>query len=99
MLDHREVEAGKVIELEPSRIGQHCPEIGRGIVAPDREADQVLVAPAIADLDHAQPVAPGNEAHGFGIDRNRSVGEDACGQVLFVKMHCHVAFALRLIGD
>ena len=89
MLDRGEVEAREMEQLEPLRIGQNRLQIGCVIGALGAEAHEVLVALAIADLDDAQPVADGDEAHGFGVDGHRAIGEDAFGKVFFVEMHCH----------
>ena len=52
--------------------------------------DEVLVALAVGQLDEAQPVAAGDEAHGFGVDGDRPVGErDLGGQVLLVQVNGH----------
>ena len=85
-------------QLEPCGIGQHRLEIGRVVIAVGRKAHEMLVALAVADLDDAQPVADRDETHGFGIDGHGAIGEDACGEVFFVEMHCH-ARGLRPIGD
>ena len=98
MLDRREVETREMEQLEAVRIGQHGLEVGRVIVAVGAEAHEMFVALAVADLHDAQPVADGHETHGFGIDGHRAIGEDACGEVFFVEMHCH-GRGLRRIGD
>ena len=67
--------------------------------AVDPIADKVLITVAIADLDHAKAVARGDEAHGLGVDGERSVaGQNACGKVFFMEMHCHAA-RFRRRGD
>ena len=80
-----------MIELEPVGIGQQRLEIGRGIVAVGAEADEMLVAGSVGQLDQAQPVAAGNQAHRLGIDRDRRSGVEQVGrgQVFFVKMDRH----------
>ena len=50
----------------------------------------MLVALAVRQLHEAQPVAAGDQAHGFGIDRDRTVGKDDFGrQVFLVKINSH----------
>ncbi len=98
IFDRGEVEAREMEQLEPCGIGQHRLEIGRVVIAVGRKADKVLVALAVADLDDAQPVADRDKTHGFGIDGHGAIGEDACGEVFFVEMHCH-GRGLRRIGD
>ncbi|GFZ96729.1 hypothetical protein GCM10010923_00700 [Blastomonas marina] len=56
----------------------------------------MLVAAAVADLDHTQPVAAGDQAHRLGIDRERAGAfEDAFGEVFFMKVNSHMRVALR----
>ncbi len=91
-LDHGEVEAGEMIELQPRRIGEHRLQHRRGIVPPV-EADEMLVAAAVGQLDQAQPVARRVEPHRLGVDRDRPGGEDIGGQVVFVQVNGHAAGA------
>ena len=98
MLDRGEIETREMEQLEAGWIGQHGLEVGRVIVAVGAEAHEMFVTLAVADLDHAQPVADRDETHGFGIDGHGAIGEDACGEVFFVEMHCH-GRGLRRIGD
>ena len=86
-----DVETREMIELEPVRVGQQRLEIRRGIIAVGAEADEMLVARAVAKLHQAQPVAAGNQAHRLGIDRDRPARRTgtADGQVFFVKMDRH----------
>ena len=72
-----DVEAREMIELEPVGIAEQRLEVGRGIVAVRAEADQMLVAVAVGQLDQAQPVAAGDQAHRLGVDGDRAVGERA----------------------
>ena len=79
-----------MIELEAARVAEQRLQVRRGIIAVAPEADEMLVSLSVGQLDQAQPVAAGNEAHGFGIDRDRTVGEvDVRGQVFIVKMDRH----------
>ena len=64
-----------MVELEPLGIAQQRLQVGRGIVAARAEADEMLVAAAVGDLDQAQPVAARDQAHRLGVDRDRPVGE------------------------
>jgi hypothetical protein len=50
----------------------------------------MLISAAIRQLNQAQPVAPGVQPHGFGIDGNHSAGQHAGWQVLLVKIYRHV---------
>src|SRR4051794_19426877 len=59
----------------------------------------MLVALAVGQLDQAQPVAAGHQAHGFGVHGERAVGEcDIAGQVFFVEMdrHCCSVFCASM---
>ncbi len=78
-----------MIELEPRRIGEHRFQVGRGEIAAGRKPHEMLVAPAVADLQQAQPVTRGYQTHGFGIDRNRAGGENSGGEIVFVKVDSH----------
>ena len=98
MLDRRQIEAGEMIQLRARRIGQNGLERRRGIIAADAEANEVFVTLPVGDLDDAQPVAPGDEAHGFGIDGDIARRQHAFGQVFFVEMYSHMR-GLRTIGD
>ncbi len=51
----------------------------------------MLVAFAVGQLDQAQSVAAGQQAHRLGIDGDRNAGRKqlARGQVFFVEMDCH----------
>ena len=49
----------------------------------------MLVAAAVGDLDDAQPIATEPEAHGLGINGNRTGRENACRQIFFVEMNTH----------
>ena len=55
------------------------------------DADKMGDAVASRKLDQTKPVTHQVEAHGFGVDCDRPVCEHACGEVFFVKMHCHGA--------
>ena len=56
-----DVEAGEMIKLQAILIGEQSLEVGRGIVAVSAEADEMLVALAVGQLDQAQSIAPGDE--------------------------------------
>src|SRR5690606_36076265 len=98
MLDRREVEAREMIELHSRRIGKNGLEIGRFVATVHAEANELLVAGAVADLHHAKPVARGDETHRLGVDGDRSRSEYARGQIFFVEMYCHWR-GHRRIGD
>jgi hypothetical protein len=50
----------------------------------------MFLAPAVGQLDQTEPVAAGNEAHGFGVDSDRTVREsDVGGEVFLMQMDCH----------
>jgi len=79
-----------VIELEAARVAEQRLQIRGGIIAAAPEADEMFVSLPIGQLDQAEPVAARNEAHGFGIYRDRTDREAyAGGQVFFVKMDRH----------
>jgi hypothetical protein len=58
----------------------------------------VLIPLPVGDLDKAQPVAPGDQAHGFGIDRDGAWGQHAFGEIFFVEIDSHIAGVLRPIA-
>jgi hypothetical protein len=57
----------------------------------------MLVAPTVGDLDDAEPVARGDQAHGLGIDRDRAGSEHTFGEIFFVEMDSHIGAVLRPI--
>ena len=71
VLQHRDIEAGKVEELQHSLVGQQRGEAGRVDGRAGRELHQVAVAVAARELHQAEPVAMGIEAHGLGVDGHR----------------------------
>ena len=85
-----------MIELEPIGIAEQRLEVGRGIIAVGAEADEMLVAAAVGELDQAQPVAARDQPHRLGIDRDRHVGREQVGRgkVFFVKIDRHDGLAL-----
>ena len=97
MLDRGQVEAREMVEFHPLRIGQYGLEVRRVIGRSRREADEVLIPPAIGNLQQAQPVARGDQSHGFGIDRNRPGREHAFGEIFFVEIDSHMTKVLRPI--
>ena len=78
-----------MVELQSRRIGEHRLEDGRVIGAAGGEADEMLVAAPVGDLDEAEPVAAELEPHRLGIDGDRARAEHAFGQVFFVQMDGH----------
>ena len=49
--------------------------------------DEVLVAVAVGQLDHAKPVPAGDQAHGLGVDGDGTVGEfHLGGKVVVMQM-------------
>src|SRR5205814_212122 len=80
----------KMIELEAIGIAEQGLQVRRRIIAPALEADEMLVALAVRQLNEAQPVAAGDQAHGFGVDGDWTVGERHAGrQVFLVEMNSH----------
>ena len=89
-LHDADVEAREMIELQPVRVGEQCLEVGRRIVASTPESDQMLVAPAVRQLDEAQPVAArirpiASVSTAIGPSRKFDVRR----QVLLVEMNGH----------
>ena len=74
-LDHRHIESGEMVELQPPGVGEERLQIGRGVSAPLGEPHEMLVAAPVGQLNDAQPVAARVKAHRLGIDGNRAVGE------------------------
>src|SRR3546814_1923698 len=73
-------------QLQPRGIGQNRFQYRRVIGAAGLEADEMLVARPVADLDEAEPVAQRVQPHGFGIDRDRTRAQHALGQIFFVEI-------------
>lgn len=84
-----QIKAGVVIDFHTVRISQNGFEIGRIITAALGEAHEVLVTIAIADLDNAQPIAVGDEAHRLCVYCYIAIGQHAFGQVFFVIIYAH----------
>ena len=80
-----------MIEFEPLGIAEQRLEVRRGIIALRSESHQMLVARPVGQLDQAQSVAPGDQAHRFGIDRDdRPGGENiGRGKIFFVEVDGH----------
>src|SRR3546814_10509450 len=72
LLQRRDVETREMEQLQPRGIGQNRFQYRRVIGAAGLEADEMLVARPVADLDEAEPVAQRVQPHGFGIDRDRT---------------------------
>jgi len=85
-----------VVKLHPRRIGQHGLEVRRIIARTRAEADEMLVPAAVRNLDHAEPVTRGDQAHGFGIDRDRTGAECPCRKVFLMEMDCHKGLLRRI---
>ncbi len=56
-----------------------------------------LVPLSVGYLDHAQPVARGDEAHRLGVDGDGTGREHAGGKIFFVEVDSHRCEVLRLI--
>ena len=87
ILDGGQIESAEMIQLHPRRIGQDALQIGRIVAGAGVETDQMLIPVAIGNLQQAQSVPRGAQAHRFRIDGQIARFEDAIGQVFFVKMH------------
>ncbi len=95
VLDRRQIEASEMVELDAGFISQDAGQIGGFIIAPRREAHEMLIARSIRDLDDAKPVAVGDETHGLCVDGQIAGAlKHAIGQVFFVKMNCHMRQAI-----
>jgi hypothetical protein len=85
-LEHGDVEASEVEDLEHPRIGQQALEI-RGVVRRPVQAHHVGVPLAGAQLHHAQRVAPQAQAHGLRIDGDRRrLREQSVRKIALMKM-------------
>jgi hypothetical protein len=76
-------------DLEPRGVRDHRLQVRRVIGAARRKAHQMLVAPAVADLHDAQPVARGDKTHRLCIDGDRTLRQHARRQVFFMEIDCH----------
>src|SRR3546814_4124011 len=78
-------------QLQPRGIGQNRFQYRRVIGAAGLEADEMLVARPVADLDEAELVAQRVQPHDFGIDRDRTRAPPALRQFFFVVIDSHGA--------
>ena len=82
--EHGDIKAAEVKKLQYGRIGQQRLQVG-AVVAGALETDDMGVAVAGRQLDHAQRIAAQAQAHGLRIDRDDGrAGEHAVGKVAFV---------------
>ena len=88
MFDDREIEAGEMEQLQPRRVGKHSLQ-HRRVIAAGREADEMLVAVSVGQLQQAQPVAQRIEAQRLAVDGDRPRRKDIGRQVAFVEMDGH----------
>jgi hypothetical protein len=79
-----------MVDFEAIPIRKDAAQHRRGIIAARRKAHQMLIRPAIRKLDNAQAVAPCDQPHGFGINRDGAGAERALRQVFFVQINSHV---------
>jgi hypothetical protein len=84
-LEHADVEAAEVEQLQHGRIGQQPLQV-RAVVAGAVQAHDMGVAVAGRQLDHAQGIAAEAQAHGLRIDRDLGPQIQAVGQVAFVEI-------------
>ncbi len=84
MRNRRQIESGEMEQLQPRRISQYGAQIGCCKIAMRPETNQMLVAAPVRNLQQTQSVARGNQPHCFGIDGDRTIGEDACWHVFFM---------------
>jgi len=87
-VEHADVEAAEVEELQHLGIGQKPLQVGAVIVGAAQPHD-MGVAVARGQLHHAQGVATEAQAHGLGIDRDLGAEVEAVGQVAFVQVNGH----------
>src|SRR5438270_182937 len=92
-----DIETREMIQLQPVRIGEQRLQIRRRIVASAAESDEMLIPLSARQLHQAQPVAPGDEAHRFGVDSDRPIRESHIGrQVFLMQMDRHFLSRDRL---
>ena len=84
-----QIESGIMKQLETFRIGKNGTQIGCFIVTVSAKTDQMFVPAAIGNLQKAQPVAWGNQPHGFRVNRHDCAKVQPIGQVVFVKVNGH----------
>ena len=96
VFDRGKIEAGEVVEFHPRRVGKHGLEVRCVERTARRETDEVLVAPAVGDLDEAQSIAWCNQPHRFGIDRYSAGTKHTFGEIFFMEMDSHTVAVLRL---
>jgi len=87
-----------VIQFHACGVRQHSLQIWRIETRAGAKANEMLVPPAIRNLDETQPVPPGDKTHCFGIDSDRALGKYAFGEIFFVEIDSHMAEVLRPIA-
>ena len=101
-LDRRNVEAGKMENLQDRRIAHQRPQIGCAIGAAI-ELDDMGVAVTRRQLHDAERVARGIEAHRLGVDGDAAAEGQAVRQIALVQRDRHVLAPLgpegRAAGD
>ena len=76
-------------QFEACRIGKNGAQIRCPIIAVPAKADQMLVPAAVGNLQQAEPVAWGNQPHGFRVNGDRTLGQYARGQIFFMQINAH----------
>src|SRR5690606_14191400 len=89
LLQRRQVEAGKVKQLEDAAILEDALEIGGDVAGAGLKLDQVRIAVPAGKLDHAETVAHGAQPHRFSIHGNHGAQVEAVRQVTLIYGNCH----------
>ena len=85
---HAHVEAAEMKQLQRLGVAEHGGEARRRLLT-RRDAHDLGVAVAAAQLHHAEPVATEREAHGLGVDGDRRSQIETLRKVAFVKPNRH----------
>ena len=87
--DCREIEPGEVKDLQGARVCQESAQPRCREVAPG-ELHEMGIAVAAGELNEAQTVAQGLEAHGLGVDSDRGPEIKAGGKISLIEKVGHV---------
>ena len=80
VIEHGDVEAAEMEELEHAGIGEHPAEIG-GLALAGGNLDEMAVPVPRRHLHEAEPVAAGHEAHRLAVDRHGGPQIEPLGQI------------------
>ncbi len=95
-LDHRQVEAREVEQLDDRRVAEQGLQVGR-VVTAGAELHQVAGLVAGGELNQAKPVPGDIEPHGLGVDGNDFAQVESVGQVVVMQLNVQVATGILMM--